>query len=386
MRSDKKIRGKSRDYRRGRATKTERLLAVLLKSLPAYPVGSRFVSDRDVCRRYMVSPPVARTVLAEMTKRGLIRRVTGRGTYIESHAGIVQRDNPFRIAVFSALGNWFPHAVAVGTIERYLRQHRYDLTVYDNDHAKSPDINRIAMMIDGAFSRVDGVIWISAFSGEQAETPALIRRRANKIVFVNLRFTDRGATSVMRDDRAGMFALAEHLIRLGHRRLSYIGGPAERLISRERYSGFCDALKAHGLATNPSWQLPFQPDISYEIGYRMMDKLLNLPERPTACLCIADNVAQGALAKLKENGVRVPEDMALTGFDNSENPLLPSFLTTADLAFDEIGGLAAMHLVNQLHGRTRPGALVFMPCPLVVRSSTSPARNAEATAAALPGK
>ncbi|MFA7159912.1 MAG: GntR family transcriptional regulator [Kiritimatiellia bacterium] len=359
-------------------TKTERLRDKLLQILPSFPVGSRFVSDRELCRRFRVSPPVARAALAELSLRGMIRRMPGRGTFVESHSLRPRRKKNLRIAVFSALCNWFPHAVAVGAIERFLRNQGHDLSIYDNELSKAPDLSHIALMIEDALAASDGAIWISGFSAEQPELPQPLKRQAARVVFVNLRFLDRGATCIMRDDRAGMFAITEHLVKLGHRRLAYIGGPAERLISRERYGGFCDALKAHGIDTNPSWQLPFQPDISYEIGYEIMDKLLKLPERPEACLCIADNVAQGTLAKLKENGLRVPEDMALTGFDNSENPLLPSFLTTADLAFDEIGGLAAMHLVNQLAGSARPGVLVSVPCPLVIRSSTGNAVVADA--------
>lgn len=367
-------------------TKTERLRDKLLQILPSFPVGSRFVSDRELCRRFRVSPPVARAALAELSLRGMIRRMPGRGTFVESHSLRPRRKKNLRIAVFSTLCNWFPHAVAVGAIERFLRNQGHDLTIYDNELPKSPDINRVGLMLESALSASDGAIWISGFAAEQAALPQPLKGQAARVVFVNLRFLDRGATCIMRDDRAGMFALTEHIIKLGRRRLAYIGGPSERLISRERYGGFCDALKAYGIAENPSWQLPFQPDISYEIGYEMMDKLLKLPERPTACLCIADNVAQGALAKLRENGVRVPEDMALTGFDNSENPLLPSVLTSADLAFDEIGELAAMHLVNQLTGSARPGVLVSVPCPLVIRSSTSSAKNTGAIAAAAPLK
>ena len=360
-------------------TKTDRLIGELSKNLVSYDIGSRFMSDNDVCKRYKISLPVARSALAAMAQNGLIRRVAAKGTYVLSHSPAPRVNRSFKIAVFSCIGQWFPHANAVRMIEQYLLREGHDLVILNNgyEHSRPQNIDQIALMIEDALNKFDGVIWISAHIDEQPVLPDILRRHAGRVAFINLLFSDRLATCVMRDDRAGEFALTTHLARQGHRRIAFLGGPENRFMCHMRWEGFRAALLAENIPLDERYIKKFQPEVGFETGRQNMDELLRLPERPTACACIVDIMALGALASLREHGLQSPADMALTGFDNYETPSLPAVLTTADLALDEIGRMAAMHLTNQLNDRARAGTILYVPCPILIRSSTDAGRKPE---------
>lgn len=307
-----------------------------------------------------------------LAAQGMIRRMIGRGTFVQSPQPAPVLTRSLKIVLFNCMERsaFFPHNAAVSAIERVLRRDRHDLIIRDNRFERAPDMNAPALMIDDALSQADGVIWISAFITQSAALPKILHDRAARIVFINHAFQDRAATCVMRDDVEGQCRVVAHLIALGHRRIGFLGGPEHRLSSRARYRGFQAAMDAAGLEVNADWVRPYLPDITMPWGRRAMSELISLSERPTACACVTDVTAAGALGALVEGGFAVPRDMAVTGFDNHCSPEMPDFLTSADTAFDDIGREAALHLVSQIEGRTQPGILLQVPCPLVVRGST----------------
>jgi DNA-binding LacI/PurR family transcriptional regulator len=165
-----------------------------------------------------------------------------------------------------------------------------------------------------------------------------------------------------------------HLISMGRRRIAVIG--ARDLIhsetSRQRLHGYIDALIVAGL--------PFDEQIimrttSYQSseGMRMMRKLLALDERPDAVFCFSDQLALGAMRVLHEEGIRIPEDIAIIGVDHiSEGAYTFPSLTTIAPDKQQIGELAVTFLIDRIQGhRTTPAELAIVPFQLIVRESTA---------------
>ena len=173
----------------------------------------------------------------------------------------------------------------------------------------------------------------------------------------------------------GAFDLVTHLIRQGHRRIGFIGIAPRDAHMLRRYEGYAAALakaklKLHeeytaGPANGPAFS-------TQQDGYEGMMRLAQLRRRPTAVFARNDFTAMGALRAAHELGLRVPEDVAIAGFDDI--PLAAYAappLTTVSQPICEQGELAAQILLSRIEGHSKGGfALHMMPCRLVVREST----------------
>lgn len=231
---------------------------------------------------------------------------------------------------------------------------------------------------------MDGAI---AFSCDP-ELPALdwLQRRRLPLVYVDME-APAGQVAITIDDRGGARAAAAHLVALGHRKVALLTtgfgpdpGPASgRLLPAaarlrvivERHAGWLDALGAAGV--EPTWVN--QPN-TYADARAAAQLMLAVADRPTAVLCLTDVMAQSVLAAASDAGLRVPEDLAVVGFD--DHPLAlrtrPT-LTTVRQDVDAKGRAAARALLALIASRAgvtlpRPRSR-RLPVQLEVRESTS---------------
>ena len=172
------------------------------------------------------------------------------------------------------------------------------------------------------------------------------------------------------DNRAATAAMTEYLVGLGHRRFGLISAPtAGNDRARERGAGVRAALAARGLSL-PEACVQYGP-VSLASGALGMERLLALKQRPTAVIATNDVFAVGAMINCRERGIRIPEDIAVTGVDNTDlgatqTPPLTSIATP----IVEVGRRAAMQLISRLEGR--PVELQqSLPFELVKRASTA---------------
>ncbi len=196
------------------------------------------------------------------------------------------------------------------------------------------------------------------------------------VVFVNRRPRARSASFVVADNRLGARRLTEHLLEQGHRRIGFIGGPAWASNAGERLEGFLDAVRDFGPECET---LVSEGDFSAETGRAQAHAWLSDPDRrPTALIGVNDVVAVGAMESVLERGLRVPEDIALAGFDDTQfsaSPLIA--LTSVAQHIDEMGRVAvrvALRL-GRHQGRRRPIREVIEPELVVRRTSSAPAAS-----------
>jgi LacI family transcriptional regulator len=170
------------------------------------------------------------------------------------------------------------------------------------------------------------------------------------------------------DNRAATYALTSRVIELGHRRVGLISAPhGGNDRARERSAGVRAALAAHGLAL-PDERVQYGA-ISLDAARRAMHRMLGLPERPTAVIATNDVLAVGAMLACREAGVRIPEEMSITGVDNTDlGATQTPGLTSIRTPIVEIGRAAALYLTASLEGRTTEFRQQF-PFELVLRGS-----------------
>jgi DNA-binding LacI/PurR family transcriptional regulator len=174
------------------------------------------------------------------------------------------------------------------------------------------------------------------------------------------------------DEVTGGRLATEHLLGLGHRRIAIIHGPVVRSTGAERLQGYLDALRAAGLQPDPA--LIREGNFKQESGRELARQLLALTPRPTALFCTNNLMTVGALQTLGEQGVRMPADLSLIGYDDMEWwTLTHPPLTTVGQPVYELGREAMRLLLAQIAapGRRRPQRVALKP-ELLVRASCGP--------------
>ena len=188
-------------------------------------------------------------------------------------------------------------------------------------------------------------------------------------------------TSVDAENVAGAQQATAHLVRLGHCRIATITGPLDAATGIDRRDGYLAALREAGLPTAP--ELIVEGTFGQESGHAAMRTLLALPERPTAVFVASDSMAAGALAAIREAGLRVPEDIAVVGFDDSPIASLTSpTLTTVRQPIYRLGAEAARLLIDQLQDGPPEPQRERLPVEMVIRDSCGARRQPHPAAAA----
>lgn len=215
--------------------------------------------------------------------------------------------------------------------------------------------------------RVDGLI-ISPSGGSAVPLRSLLSS-GTPVVQIDRRVAGLAADAVLIDNRAGVRTAIEHLIRLGYRRIGIISGPRRLYTGRERLNAYRAALRDAGLPVLD--ELIVEGTFKVDSGHRLVGRLLKLRRRPTA-LFVANNLMTiGALLGLKEAGVRIPDEMAVVGFDDMDwAPILTPPLTAVAQPGCDLGTAAGRLLLERLTGgyTGRPRVVELQP-KLVVRES-----------------
>ncbi len=168
------------------------------------------------------------------------------------------------------------------------------------------------------------------------------------------------------DNRVGAYQGVSHILRTGRRRVGVINGPSNTIASQDRYQGYLDALRERGVPLIP--ELVAEGEFSDTTGYLAMKRLL--PYKPDAVFAASDAMAFAAMRAIHEAGLRIPEDIAMVGFDdipaatNSNPPL-----TTVRQPIQRTGSIAAEVLIDMIE---HPGPLprrIVLPTELIIRSS-----------------
>lgn len=172
------------------------------------------------------------------------------------------------------------------------------------------------------------------------------------------------------DNFAAAKAMTEHLIALGHRRIGLIKGPKSSPLTRDRLAGYEAAIRQAGLTLDEA--LICHGDFSLAAGYAGAAKMLAFDNRPSALFCENDEMAIGALKRIKEEGLRVPDDISLAGFDDI--PLAAYCdppLTTISQPAEMFGEKAVKMLIALIEKQPLPARHVVLPFGLTPRESTA---------------
>ncbi len=188
------------------------------------------------------------------------------------------------------------------------------------------------------------------------------------LVVLNREIQDAPIINILSDDRKGAYKAVSYLIEVGHKQIAIIEGKKGFKSSQERRDGFLQALIDHDIPINKDYIVEGKYDL--ESGYKSMKKLLQLSMIPTAVFCSNDDMAVGAMKAITEQGLNVPGDISLLGFDdNAFSPFLSPALTTVKRPIEEISKEGAKKLLRLINEKVVVRQLLHFHTELKIRDS-----------------
>lgn len=255
------------------------------------------------------------------------------------------------------------YARVVKGIEDIGHKNGYNVLLCNTDS----DINRERLYIDLLKNRLsDGVIFMA---------PELCKEELSSIkdsfpVVQCCEYREGADVSyVSIDNTAASYKAVMHLINQGHKRIGMISSSTHVLSIKQREEGYKKALQDSGLKFDSS--LIVHGDYSYKSGLRLGKHLLSMNERPTAIFAISDIMAVGVIRSARENGLRIPDDLAVIGFDNiSLASMCEPLLTTISQPKYDMGCIAMELLLKQIKSGNKEPQYIFLEHELIIRETT----------------
>lgn len=333
------------------------------------------VTMRDVARLAGVSQSTVSRVLngsdsgisiGEDTRQRVLDAIKSLGYYPNLYAGTLRGQKTRMIAMMIAdIANPFYHAM-VRSAQDIAHTHRYDVMIANTDHMRENEL----LFLESIIRRpVDGV-FMAPYHLTSDHLEELITRTGAAVVAVGQHVHHPQVDTVQgNDDKAVVKAVRWLHEARDHQRIGYIGVTEVHSAGARRHAAFTEAMQALNLPIDP--QLFVLGDWSEASGEEAMRALLALPERPTAVFAINDLMAIGALEATLSAGLRVPEDVAIIGFDNipAASWVRPRLTTVAQYPAD-MGRILTEALFDRIDGKVSGEARRFVAeCELIVRES-----------------
>ncbi|MCZ8512169.1 LacI family DNA-binding transcriptional regulator [Paenibacillus filicis] len=315
---------------------------------------------------YPVSPELKRKIKAAAKELGYRPNMIGRQ---------LKTNNSMTIGVIiPSISNPFYANVVLG-IEEIARRSGYHVLLCNSQHSPELEAEYLQTLFD---KQVKGII-ISSIS----EQKDLINEYISKgliVISIDQTIDNPDVYQIGFDYKKGGYLATKYLIENGHRKIAYVTAPMNRPSRHDIFKGYQEALLESGITLQEGWlQESALDDIEYQgnayefrNGRELVRKLLDLDDRPTAILACNDLTALGIINELHFQGVEVPNQISVIGFDNIElsQMVVPS-LTTIDHPKLEMGRFACNLLLDMVNSKPIALKEIILQPKLIIRNSTS---------------
>jgi len=343
--------------------------------------GDRLLSYNEMRDQYGVHSVAVQRVYAQLASDGLIVREKGRGTFVSGLLGNLPSPEPFHEPTVTPE---VPRATRTGIIGvagkgfAFKEYSPYWVTLLGGIREICDEAGHQILLLDfrsnKGWEKADGILlcdWSNDLT-KQWLPP--------QMPCVSVLVPCDNVVSVYADDYSGGRGATEHLLGLGHRRIAYLRS-ADAFVSGRRYAGYSDALRAAGIQANAQWNRQLDGQFDYgarftQRGREAMRRWLRTGWDTLGCTAILtqnDETATGVIEALREEGLSVPTDVSVIGFDGVVPPEFGSQrLTTMSVPLEEIGKTAMQMLLRQMEGVAVGQQHRVFSIPLRPGQSTAP--------------
>ena len=258
----------------------------------------------------------------------------------------------------------------VVAIEAQLWEEGYDVYIAHGHRTLETNM----LLIDNFVARhVDGIISnLSTSEGEFREK--LEQLTKSGIPVISISPVSKTSCSVVDVDRTkGAYKLVRHLISLGHEKIAFFVNDLSGATNVTRFIGYKKALVEAGLKVDDKLIFENSGTGSFEWGVRKARRFIESKLEATAVFCYNDLIAIGAMQTFRKNGLKVPQDISVAGFNNIKMcDMLDVPLTTVDIEMDKIGRVSAQLVIQQIQNRDAATVKRIIDPELIIRASTGP--------------
>ncbi len=335
-----------------------------------FKFGDKLPSENLMCKKFSISRQTVRNAIDTLEQEGVVRRVKGSGTYVSKPIGEMRSKT---VGVLLSYLNEYIFPSILQGVEEVLTANGFGMDLgitYNKIEAERRFLERVLN------ANVSGLIIEGTKTGLPNPNLHLYReiiKRDIPIVFMHNFYPEleRECPSILIDDANCSKKLTNYLVEKGHRRIAGFF-KYDDMQGQQRYKGYLMALEEAGISVDEDiigwFSTHTQKSLFVASSYPVLENI----GKCSALVCYNDELASGMYTYLNENGIRVPQDISMVGFDDSfSNPTTKIQLTTVKHPKEKLGKKAAkmlMQMIEQGVGSVEPGPYL-MDSSIVIRNS-----------------
>jgi len=326
--------------------------------------GEQIYSENQLAERFNISRHTVRQALNDLENEGYVRREQGRGTFCIYQEKLSNK----KVAVLTTyISNYIFPRVIKG-IEEVLSASGYTLILANTNNNKIKE----ALCLDNLIKQdIAGLIvepTKSAMDNINLQYFKELQKKNIPYIFLNAYYSELDPSYIIMDDQKGEYLATKYLLQLGHRKIAGIF-KSDDLQGLNRQNGFIEGLNEYGINLNPLWIGNYETEQTTSYPYQFIRSILHKDPRPTAIVCYNDQIALKVIQAVKDEGLRVPEDISIVGYDDSDQALISDIkLTTIKHPKSEMGRQAARLIIDMLEKRVEQPRQIYQP-ELIIRFS-----------------
>lgn len=334
-----------------------------------YKVGDQIASQNEMAKEYDVSLITVKKALTNLIGQGVLFGRVGKGTYIASQPAQIdlQKHKTIGVVLRNLEHPFFSKVIEAAEREAYTQDYHFLISSSSGNREKEEtQIKRFRSI------GVSGLI-IASLSLVYTATKILRKIHDEEFPYITVSYMhDPDIWFVGADNELGGYLAGKHLVECGYKKIGYIHGGRGNILGDVRKNGFWRALDEGGVEVHSNYVYYLEDEpIRYESGYKMGKRFVKLKDRPEALFIYTDSAALGFLKAVTEKGMKVPDDVAIVGYNDIDAArMAPVPLTTISQPVEEIGKKAVIALIQRIHKIEQPNRYIFKP-ELVVRESTA---------------
>jgi DNA-binding LacI/PurR family transcriptional regulator len=314
----------------------------------------KHITIKDVARQLNVSvSTISRAFndkydIKKETKERILKVATAMGYHPNPIAKklIQQKSYTVGIVVPEFINAFFPEVI-IG-IQEILIEKNYQVLIMQSNECYETELKNVKTLED---NMVDGLIISLSRETKNLEYYQGLIRQGYPIVFFNRTSDVLAASKVVFDDFKWSFFATEHLIKQGYKKIFHFAAYRHLSLAQNRMNGYKKAMNKYHLEVDPQWII--ETGLYVAEGEKIMQQLIDKSELPEAIFCVNDMTALGVMRAIRQNGLRIPEDIALVGFTETPFcPLVDPPLTSVHQPTYEIGQTAARLLLKQMENES----------------------------------
>jgi GntR family transcriptional regulator of arabinose operon len=321
-------------------------------------------SENALAQQFKMSRHTVREALGDLENQGWIRREQGRGTFCIYSEKLSEK----KIAVITTYISDYIFPTLIRGIEEILSCSGYTLILANTSNDKGKEAQCLENLLK---QDIAGLIIEPTKSSKENTSLSYFKefeQRGIPYIFLHALYADLDPAYIIMDDQKGGYMATKYLLQLGHHEIVGIF-KTDDLQGLKRQAGFETALIEHKIALKPEFLGNYVTEQLLSYPYQYAKNLLDKGPRPTAIVCYNDQIALKVMEAIRDEGLRIPDDISVIGYDDSSLAIASEVkLTTIKHPKAEMGRQVARFIIDMVEKRVKKPRFIYQP-ELVIRNS-----------------